>query len=77
LGAPHVTLNLLGDFQQGVRGEFCLNPDGSIEEGVRAFESPRFSSQKGGLCPDRTNPPFYFCDGGHKVVFFVAKICAE
>jgi hypothetical protein len=57
--------------------EFCLNPDGGIEESVLTLKPPWLSGKKSGLCPDWTNPPSYFCDGGHKVVFFVAKICAE
>ena len=77
LGASHVALYLLGGAQQGGWGKFCLDTYSSIEEGVRTLEPPWLSGKKCGLCPNGTNPPLYFCDGGQEVLFFVAKVGAE
>ena len=77
LGASHIALYLLGDSQQGMGREFRLDPHCSIEEGILTLESPWFSGKKSGLCPNRTNPPLYFFDGGQKVLLLVAKVGAE
>ena len=77
LGAPHIALYLLGDPQQGMGREFRFDTHCCIEKGVLALEPPRLSGKKSGLCPNRTNPPLYFFDGGQEVLLFVAKVGAE
>ena len=77
LGASHITFYLLGDPQQGTGREFCHDTHCCIKEGILTLKSPRLSGKKSGLCPNRTNPPLYFFDGGQEVLLFVAKVGAE